>query len=296
MMKDSDYVFVDKPADGALVKFRFDYESHKFKSKKIIHAECSGSKQAFTSYTDIYPGYWYEAYGNIPRNSKLRSKTGIFNMYTAPLLEPLNKYMPVTILPMYVVKNNMPFPIDVFAGNLYTDSKRNEEHACMSLQPGQTCPVYKFCNLSKNDKPKIAIRASKSNANNRVLRWNEPIPIIYNVNLVGETKYFYVQSGSDQQTKVICKASVGFDETGYNYNTIFLCFDIAKPPYRLENRSATQTMYYWQYQFQGDVSAIPPMQYRDFVLPHPSGKPILCVSHQAWQEADKGERFTEYSC
>ena len=89
------------------------------------------------------------------------------------------------------------------------------------------------------------------------LRWNEPIPIIYNVNLVGETKYFYVQSGSDQQTKVICKASVGFDETGYNYNTIFLCFDIAKPPYRLENRSATQTMYYWQYQFQGDVSAIP---------------------------------------
>ena len=24
-----------------------------------------------------------------------------------------------------------------------------------------------------------------------------------------------------------------------------------------------------------------PYQYRDFVLPHPSGKPILCVSHQA---------------
>ena len=80
---------------------------------------------------------------------------------------------------------------------------------------------------------------------------------------------------------MICKASVGFDETGYNYNTIFLCFDIAKSPYRLENRSATQTMYYWQYQFKSDVSAIPPMQYRDFVLPHPSGKPILCVAHQA---------------
>ena len=144
VMKNSGYVFVDKPADGALVKFRFDYEPNKFKSKKIIHAECSGSKQAFTNYTDIYPGYWYEAYGNIPRNSKLRSKTGIFNLYTAPLLEPLNKYMPVTILPMYMVKNNMPFPIDVFAGNLYTDPKRNEDHACMSLQPGQACP---FTNL-----------------------------------------------------------------------------------------------------------------------------------------------------
>ena len=71
----------------------------------------------------------------------------------------------------------------------------------MSLQPGQTCPVYKFCNLSKNDKPKIAIRASKSNTNSRVLRWNEPIPIIYNVNLVGETKYFYVQSGSTNKLK-----------------------------------------------------------------------------------------------
>ena len=111
--------------------------------------------------------------------------------------------------------------------------------------------------------------------------------------LVGETKYFYVQSGSDQHTIVICQASVGFDETGFNYNTIFLCFDIAKSPYRLENRSATQTMYYWQYQFQGDVSAIPPMQYRDFVLPHPSGKPILCVSHQC-RRADSGERFTEH--
>ena len=141
MMKDSDYVFVDKPADGALVKFRFDYESHKFKSKKIIHAECSGSKQAFTSYTDIYPGYWYEAYGNIPRNSKFRSKkTESLTCIPPPLLEPLNKYMPVTILPMYMVKNNMPFPIDVFAGNLYTDSKRNEEHACMSLSTRPNMP------------------------------------------------------------------------------------------------------------------------------------------------------------
>ena len=135
VMKDSGYVFVDKPADGALVKFRFDYESHKFKSKKIIHAECSGSKQAFTSYTDIYPGYYYEAYGNIPRSSKFRSKTGIFNLYTAPLLEPLNKYMPVTILPMYVVKNNMPFPIDVFAAIYTLILNEMMAHACLFNRP-----------------------------------------------------------------------------------------------------------------------------------------------------------------
>ena len=42
----------------------------------------------------------------------------------------MNMYMPVTILPMYVVKNNLPFPIDVFAGNLFRDNSDNEEHAC----------------------------------------------------------------------------------------------------------------------------------------------------------------------
>ena len=90
----------------------------------------------------------------------------------------------------------------------------------------------------------------------------------------------YIQKDSNIRNTAICRASIGFDETGYNYNTIFLCFDIAKAPYRLENRSSTQTMIYWQYKYKNDIRQIPPMQYRDFVLPHPSGKPIICVAHK----------------
>jgi Ca2+-binding EF-hand superfamily protein len=281
------YIFIDKPTEGATLKCKIKPYDRK-KSKKMIHAEYADNTKTFTEYTEMYAGYWYEAYGRIPKNSKIRTKTGIFNFYTFPLWEPMNMYMPVTILPMYVVQNNLPFPIDVFAGNLFRDNSDNEEHACFNVKPGENCPIYRFFNLRKGDGPKVAIRATNREGN--VLTWNEPVPIVYNENLVGESKFLYVQKDSNPNNRSICRASIGFDETGYNYNTIFLCFDIAKAPYRIENRSCTQTLFYWQYKHEHDIREILPMQYQDFVLPHPSGKPIICV---AQAKAAKGEKKME---
>ena len=38
-------------------------------TKKMIHAEAS--LKGFTEYTEMYAGYWYEAYGRIPKSSKI---------------------------------------------------------------------------------------------------------------------------------------------------------------------------------------------------------------------------------
>ena len=86
-------------------------------------------------------------------------------------------------------------PIDVFAGNLFRDNRDYEEHACFNLKPGENCPIYRFFNLRKGDGPKVAIRATNREGN--VLTWNEPVPIVYNENLVGESKFLYVQKDSN---------------------------------------------------------------------------------------------------
>ena len=104
------YIFIDKPTEGAILKCKIKPYDRK-KSKKMIHAEYADNTKTFTEYTEMYAGYWYEAYGRIPKNSKIRTKTGIFNFYTFPLWEPMNMYMPVTILPMYVVQNNLRFQL-----------------------------------------------------------------------------------------------------------------------------------------------------------------------------------------
>ena len=44
----------------------------------MIHAEYADNTKTFTEYTEMYAGYWYEAYGRIPKNSKIGTKT-IFN-------------------------------------------------------------------------------------------------------------------------------------------------------------------------------------------------------------------------
>ena len=160
----------------------------------------------------------------------------------------------------------------------------------MELAPGEQGAIYRFFNLKEKQAPRIQIRAKPQNTLRKKYgelfsedqvgfehdgeRWTMPLKFEHNTNLVGETCFAYIDNAdadcsveddvnANRNSYIVCRSDVVFN--GYNYTTKFMTLSPSKSPYRIENRSSTQYLYYYEHK-RSQSLMIPPMQSRNYLF------------------------------
>ena len=291
-----------RPQDESLnvfAKLQF-HGPQKDNKTKFVGAEPTMKK--WTNEENVtWCGYTYPMTTSGAQEGKMffhNDKHGIFGVYTEyGILEPLDNFTTkniiITIRPLYEVKNLMPFPIEVFAGINATTRLKD---GIMELAPGEQGAIYRFFNLKEKQAPRIQIRAKPQNTLRKKYgelfsedqvgfehdgeRWTMPLKFEHNTNLVGETCFAYIDNAdadcsveddvnANRNSYIVCRSDVVFN--GYNYTTKFMTLSPSKSPYRIENRSSTQYLYYYEHK-RSQSLMIPPMQSRNYLFSEASSK------------------------
>ena len=264
--------------------------------------------QQFGKYTNevnaIWPGYYLPLSCSGKATPQLHSdKYGMFNVFTNPSLDPLAPPVTrvVTIHPIYEVKNLMPFPVEVFAGKSVVGGMARE--GIMTLRPGEQGAIYRFYNLKEKDFAQIVIRPLQNNtlrhkyphefkARNSLSiheaifdkqRWSKPLAFTHNENLIGTSTYAFVDNADpdanvdadlysndiERSPYVVCRADVVFTANNGNYGTKFMTLSPSPAPYRIENRSSSQFLSYYEKSID-EIITLRPKHSCDFVFCHSS--------------------------